>query len=138
MYKRQGIEGPDIRVSNGKEEFGTLEIECQEQNDNSLEIFVRDDGKGINPEAVLKKGIQEGVITEKQAESMNDDEKVALIFLPNFSTKNVTTEVSGRGVGMDVVKKNFEAIGANLVLNNNPGKGTEFVIRIDPNKQFAS
>ena len=62
---------------------------------------------------------------------MSENEKVSLIFLPNFSTKEITTEVSGRGVGMDVVKKNLEAIGAKLTLNNKPGYGTEFKIVID-------
>ncbi|MDC0253527.1 Hpt domain-containing protein [Bacteriovoracales bacterium] len=126
-----GIEGPDIRISKGKEEFGTLEIECNAKSEDILEICVRDDGKGVNPEAVFKKALQQNIVSEDQFDSMSDDEKVALIFLPNFSTKEVTTEVSGRGVGMDVVKKNLEAIGAELTLNNIPGKGTEFKIEID-------
>ena len=126
-----GIENPDVRLSNGKEEFGTLEIECKCEESNQLQIMVRDDGKGINPEIVVKKGLDKGFITEDQANSMTDDEKVSLIFLPNFSTKEVTTEVSGRGVGMDVVKKNFEAIGADLSMKNTPGQGTEFKIIIN-------
>ncbi|MEE2743283.1 MAG: 7TM diverse intracellular signaling domain-containing protein, partial [Bdellovibrionota bacterium] len=128
-----GIEGPDIRVSKGKEEFGTLEIECSVKSEDLLEICVRDDGKGVSPEAVLKKALQQDIVSQEQVENMTDDEKISLIFLPNFSTKEVTTEVSGRGVGMDVVKKNLEAIGAELTLNNVPGKGTEFKIAIDHN-----
>ena len=94
---------------------------------------MRDDGKGVSPEAVLKKALQQDIVSQEQVENMTDDEKISLIFLPNFSTKEVTTEVSGRGVGMDVVKKNLEAIGAELTLNNVPGKGTEFKIAIDHN-----
>ncbi len=126
-----GIEEPGIRLSKRKEEFGTLEIECIERNDDLLEICVRDDGKGVSTEAVLKKAIKQNLITEDQINEMSENEKVSLIFLPNFSTKEITTEVSGRGVGMDVVKKNLEAIGAKLTLNNKPGYGTEFKIVID-------
>jgi len=133
-----GIEAPDIRLLSGKEEFGTLEIECLEGDDHSLQIIVKDDGKGINPEAVMEKAIKEGLVTNEQAKKMSDNEKISLIFLPNFSTKKVTTEVSGRGVGMDVVKKNFEAIGAVLTLNNSPGKGTEFIIKLNNSNKLAS
>ena len=133
-----GIETPKSRLSFGKEEFGTLEIECLEKKDQSLRITIKDDGKGINPEEVVEKGIREGLITKQQSKKMSDEEKVSLIFLPNFSTKNVTTEVSGRGVGMDVVKKNLETIGGELTLNNNLGKGTEFIIELNNNKKFVS
>ena len=133
-----GIENPDTRLLSGKEEFGTLEVKCVEEKDKSLKISVKDDGKGINPEAVVQKGIKEGLITAQQAEKMSDNEKISLIFLPNFSTKKVTTEVSGRGVGMDVVKNNFDSIGAELTLNNKPGEGTEFIIVIKNNKKEAS
>ena len=126
-----GIEGPDVRMSKGKDEFGTLEIECIDKDDDTLEIWVRDDGKGISTEAVLKKALGQNLISEDLVSKMSEDEKVSLIFLPNFSTKEITTEVSGRGVGMDVVKKNLEAIGANLTLNNKPGYGTEFKIEIN-------
>tara|TARA_Y100001954_G_C15826551_1_gene612479 strand:+ start:4947 stop:8930 length:3984 start_codon:yes stop_codon:yes gene_type:complete len=133
-----GIETPKSRVLFGKEEFGTLEIECLEKKDQSLRISIRDDGKGVNPDAIVEKGIKEGLITKQQAKKMNDQEKVSLIFLPNFSTKSVTTEVSGRGVGMDVVKKNLETIGAELTLNNTPGKGTEFIIELNNNNKLVS
>ncbi len=133
-----GIEAPDSRLLAGKEEFGTLEINCLEEKDKSLKISVSDDGKGIDPEKVALKGIKEGLITNDQAKKMSDNEKISLIFLPNFSTKKVTTEVSGRGVGMDVVKKNFEAIGAELTLNNKPGFGTEFIIILSNDKKSAS
>lgn len=102
-----GIERPEIRVANGKPEEGAITLKA-ELTSSELCITVTDDGKGIDPEAIRQKALEKGLITFEQGESLSDEEAIRLMFLPGFSTNNHITRVSGRGVGMDVVKTVIE------------------------------
>ena len=124
-----GLETPEERLNTGKDEIGVLEVICL-QGQNELEILIRDDGKGINPEDVLKRAIEKGIIDEDKAKTLTDDETLALIFKPNFSTRKEVSEISGRGVGMDVVKQNLDQMEGHIKVNSEPGKGTEISLRI--------
>ena len=126
-----GIEVPSQRKENKKEEFGFIEINCFEDGDSKFNIEIKDDGKGLNKDLLVERAIDKNLVTEGDISKMNDEEKLGLIFLPNFSTKENVTEISGRGVGMDVVKKNIEQIGGSLSLESNEGKGTTFRIKLD-------
>lgn len=123
-----GIEMPQERNKLMKREEGTLILEAK--NDGG-EVFIKiiDDGRGLNKEAIIKKAIEKQIITE-EAIPQNDDEVYKLIFKPGFSTKESTSEYSGRGVGMDVVTKNIEAIGGNIQIESQSGIGTSFMIKI--------
>ncbi|MEE2742578.1 MAG: ATP-binding protein, partial [Bdellovibrionota bacterium] len=125
-----GIELPDIRVAKGKPELGTVEIECSTKESNKLRIIIRDDGGGIDADKVCAKGVEQGLITKEQAGKMSKSEKLNLIFASTLSTKEEVSEISGRGVGMDVVKKNLEEIGSKIEIQTELGKGTEFIIDI--------
>jgi two-component system chemotaxis sensor kinase CheA len=127
-----GLETPEERSQQGKTEEGTLELECFLTQDQNLSISLRDDGRGIDGEKILKKALQGGKISLSAAEKLSPQERQELIYLPSFSTKEVATDLSGRGVGMDVVKSNIETLGGRLILNSTLGKGTEFVILINP------
>jgi chemotaxis protein histidine kinase CheA len=126
-----GIESPDKRVKAGKNETGTIEIKCFSDHNQILEVSIRDDGKGIDPDYIAGKSMLMGRITEDQMNAMTRDEKINLIFQPNFTTKEKVSEISGRGVGMEVVKKNLETIGSTFHINSEEGIGTEFIIKID-------
>jgi hypothetical protein len=128
-----GIETPNIRLKNGKSEFGTIEIQCFHDDNQTFKIEIKDDGAGIDPEKICQKAIEKGIISGGDGQKMTIQEKVNLIFLPSFSTKSDVTELSGRGVGMDVVKSNLEKIGAKLHLDSIYGKGTYFLITF-PNR----
>ena len=124
-----GIEMPAEREKKGKPRVGTLQISTFHEG-GQVNIMVRDDGKGIDPEVVLKKAIENGHISADKASFLSDSEKIHLIMLPGFSTASTVTDISGRGVGMDVVKTNIEALGGQLELESNPGKGTTIRIRL--------
>ncbi|HOQ24409.1 MAG TPA: ATP-binding protein [Bacillota bacterium] len=102
-----GIERPEDRIAKGKPEEGTITLKA-ELIQSELVITVTDDGKGIDPAAIKKKALEKGLITVQQAETLSDEEAIHLIFLPGFSTNDYITRVSGRGVGMDVVKTVIE------------------------------
>jgi len=125
-----GIESPDVRVAKGKPESGTVEIECLSKDPKNLRIIIRDDGGGIDADRVCEKGVQQGLINEAQAKKMSHKEKLDLIFASTLSTKEEVSEISGRGVGMDVVKKNLEELGSKIEIQTELGKGTEFIIDI--------
>ncbi|NCN26797.1 chemotaxis protein CheA [bacterium] len=120
-----GLETPQERVAAGKPEEGLCEIKAFHEGSN-LVIQVRDDGKGINPEIIRRKAIEKGVIRENS--SMSDLEVIQLIFHAGFSTKEQVTEVSGRGVGMDVVKTNIENLSGEVNVSSQVGKGSVFKI----------
>lgn len=123
-----GIESAEDRRKLGKRAEGTLTLEAK--NDGG-EVFIKiiDDGKGLDKEAILAKAIEKQLITEESL-TMSDEEIYKLIFMPGFSTKESASEYSGRGVGMDVVTKNIEAIGGTIQIESQKGRGTTFVIKI--------
>lgn len=123
-----GIEAPEDRVAAGKSKIGTITLEAKNAGSDVL-IIVKDDGKGLNKEKILKKA-RENNLLYKNEEDMTDKEIFNLILLPGFSTKETVTEFSGRGVGMDVVTKNIEAVGGSLSVDSVAGKGTVITLKI--------
>ena len=124
-----GIETPETRSAAGKSPEGTLTLRAFHEGGQVI-IEISDDGGGINPERIRAKAIQNELLTEAQAETMNDRELTSLILLPGFSTAEKVTNVSGRGVGMDVVKTNIERIGGTLDIQSEMGIGTTLRIKI--------
>lgn len=123
-----GVETPEERSENGKPETGHVKLSARYEG-NEILIIVEDDGKGINKEAVLNKAIEKGLITT-DPEKLSDKEIYLLVFEPGFSTAKEVTDISGRGVGMDVVKKNLEKLRGAIDVESNPGKGSVFTLRI--------
>lgn len=123
-----GIESVQERQEQGKDKAGTVTLEAKNVGSDVL-IIVRDDGKGLNKEKILKKARENDLIT-KNEEDMTDKEIYSLILLPGFSTKEKVTEFSGRGVGMDVVSRNIEAVGGTLSVDSITGKGTTITLKI--------
>ncbi len=124
-----GIEAPDVRAAAGKSKAGRIEIRSYHEG-GQVVIEVIDDGKGLSREALIKKGIERGLITSGQASSMSEKEVFSLIFAPGFSTAATITNVSGRGVGMDVVRTNIERIGGTVELASVFGRGTTIKLKI--------
>ena len=123
-----GLESKADRLANGKEQTGTVTLEAKNAGGDVL-IIIKDDGKGIDKEKVLQKAMDRGLLT-KAPEEMLDKEIYNLIFLPGFSTKENVSEFSGRGVGMDVVIKNIEAVGGSIGMESVKGKGTIITLKI--------
>lgn len=124
-----GIEAPDIRVHAGKSRNGTINIHSYHEG-GQVVIEIKDDGKGLNKDILLKKAIEKSIITQSQAAVMGEKEIFNLIFAPGFSTAAQITNVSGRGVGMDVVRTNVEKIGGSVELLSVLGKGTTTKLKI--------
>ncbi len=124
-----GIEPPDVRIANGKDPEGILRLRAYQESSHVI-IEVSDDGAGISVERVRAKAIERGLITIERAAQLAERELFQLIFLPGFSTAEAITNVSGRGVGMDVVRTNVEKIGGKVELDSKPGKGTILRLRI--------
>ncbi|MCL8027650.1 chemotaxis protein CheA [Nocardioides bruguierae] len=124
-----GIEGPETRAAAGKTEKGTLTLRAFHEG-GQVNLEISDDGKGIDPAALKAKAIGKGLVTEEKAARMTDHEAVQLIFLPGFSTAAAVTNVSGRGVGMDVVRTNIEKIGGTIDIVTAHGEGTTVRVRI--------
>ncbi|MDU7475823.1 MAG: chemotaxis protein CheA [Paenibacillus macerans] len=123
-----GIETPEERLAAGKEESATLTLEAKNVG-NEVFIIVRDDGRGLNKAKILQRARERQMLFKDESE-MSDREIYNLIFLPGFSTKEVITEYSGRGVGMDVVMRNIESVGGNVSVDSAAGEGTTITIRI--------
>ena len=124
-----GIELPEDRVKVGKNRAGRLILRAFHEG-GQVNIEISDDGAGLNSERIRKKALERGVITSEQAARMTEREIFNLIFLPGFSTAEKVTNVSGRGVGMDVVKTNVERIGGNVDVQSTPGQGTTVRVKI--------
>jgi two-component system, chemotaxis family, sensor kinase CheA len=124
-----GIEPPEVRAAAGKNPEGTLRLRAYQEGSHVL-IEISDDGAGIAVERIRKKAIERGLITAERAEQQSERELLQLIFVPGFSTAAAVTNVSGRGVGMDVVRTNVEKIGGKVELDSRPGKGTTLRLRI--------
>lgn len=124
-----GLESTEERVARGKNPVGSIFLDAY-QDGNNVVIEVKDDGNGIDVEAVKKKAIERGTITPEQGETMSSKEIIDLLFLPSFSTAKVVSDVSGRGVGLDVVKSKIEALGGDVSVKTKLGEGSTFSIRL--------
>ena len=124
-----GLESAEVRAQRGKPEVGTVKLDAY-QDGNNVIIEVSDDGNGIDVEAVRNKALEKGSITQEQADAMTDKEVIDLLFKPSFSTAKKVTDVSGRGVGLDVVKSKVEALGGDIEVKTQLGEGSTFVIRL--------
>ncbi|NVJ53384.1 MAG: chemotaxis protein CheA [Campylobacteraceae bacterium] len=124
-----GLETPDVRVANGKEEVGTIAISAEQANGQMI-ITIDDDGKGIDGDRVALKALEQGQIDENQYNTMNNNEKAMLVFGAGVSTADKITDISGRGVGMDVVKTNIQKLGGAIKLDTTPGTGTTITIML--------
>ncbi len=122
-----GIETPDLRRQCGKPMQGVVRLHAFHQG-GSVFIEVEDDGKGLDKERILHKAVEAGLA--KEGERLTDEQVTALIFRPGFSTAEQVTDVSGRGVGMDVVRKNMEALGGQVSIKTHPGRGSKFTIKL--------
>jgi two-component system chemotaxis sensor kinase CheA len=124
-----GLETPEERVAAGKDETGIIEISAEQANGQMI-ITIKDDGKGINADLVAKKSLDNGIIDENQLATMTDNEKAMLIFGAGVSTAEAITDISGRGVGMDVVKTNINKLGGVIKLDTGLGIGTTITIML--------
>lgn len=124
-----GLESNSERRRLGKPEVGSIFLDAY-QDGNNVIIEVRDDGAGIDVQKVRRKALEKGAITEKQAETMTDKEYIDLLFQPSFSTADKITDVSGRGVGLDVVKTKIEALGGSISAKSVSGEGSTFTIQL--------
>jgi len=124
-----GIEIPEVRVAAGKDETGTIKLKAYNEG-NQIVIQIDDDGKGLDAEMLKAKSVEKGLITLSEADSMSDKEAFGLIFKPGFSTAATVTNVSGRGVGMDVVKTNIEKVNGMIDIESEVGVGTTMKLKI--------
>ena len=124
-----GLESPEDRKVAGKDEMGTLLLRAYHEG-GQVNIEISDDGGGIDPTRILQKAMKRGLITTEQSSRMSDREILNLIFMPGFSTAEKVTNISGRGVGMDVVRSNIEKIGGTVDISSSVGMGTMLKIKI--------
>ena len=124
-----GLESAEIREARGKDPVGSIWLNAY-QDGNNVVIEVKDDGNGIDVESVKNKAIEKGTITPEQGEVMTDKEIIDLLFKPSFSTAKAVTDVSGRGVGLDVVKTKIESLGGDIEVKTKLGEGSTFIIRL--------
>ena len=122
-----GLEGPEERIANGKSERGTIRLHAYHDGGNIC-ISVEDDGRGLNRDKIVKKAIERGIIAD--GATMRDEDIYQLIFHAGFSTADQVTDVSGRGVGMDVVKRNIEGLGGSVDIESYPGKGSKLTLKL--------
>lgn len=124
-----GLESNEVRRQNGKNPVGSIFLDAY-QDGNNVVIEVRDDGGGIDAERIRRKAIEKGSVTAEQALQMTDKDFIDILFLPSFSTAETVTDVSGRGVGLDVVKTKIEALGGEIEAKTKLGEGSNFIIRL--------
>lgn len=124
-----GLESAEVRKQRGKPEKGAIYLNAFQEGNNVI-IEVSDDGNGIDTEGVKEKAIERGVITPEQAEVMTKKEIIDLLFMPSFSMAKKITDISGRGVGLDVVRSNIEALGGDVEVESTLGEGSKFTVRL--------
>ncbi|MGO0061702.1 chemotaxis protein CheW [Brevibacillus fluminis] len=124
-----GVEWPEERKKAGKPEEGSVQLKAYHSG-NHVFIEVKDDGKGINKERVLKKAIEKGIVNQTNADSLSDKQIYELLFASGLSTAEQISDISGRGVGLDVVKTKIESLGGSVSVDSNPGQGTTFLIQL--------
>ena len=124
-----GIEQPSARLAHGKREIGLLAIAAR-QSGNTISIAISDDGRGLDEDRIAAKAIATGLITASERQTMSRDKILNLIFEPGFSTAETVSNVSGRGVGLDVVRQNLEKVGGSIKVTSVPGQGTLFSLQI--------
>ena len=124
-----GLEHPDDREAKGKPRIGEVGLIARHEGNNVV-IMVTDDGKGIDADVIRRKAVEKGMISEDEANSLDDADAVRLIFLPGFSTAEVVTDVSGRGVGMDVVRSKIETLGGHVDVETKIDEGSVFKIKL--------
>ncbi len=124
-----GVEPPEARTNLGKNKKGLIRISARRER-NSVLIEVSDDGRGIDVSKVRKKALEKNIMTEEKVKSLTDEEAISLIALPGFSTVDKADKMSGRGVGVDVVKTKVESFGGTFKIENFPGEGTKFTLKL--------
>ena len=124
-----GLESTELRIQRGKPETGTIFLNAYQEGNNVV-IKVGDDGNGIDTEAVKAKAIERGIVTAEQIENMSQKEIVNFLFMPSFSMAKKITDISGRGVGLDVLKSGIEQLGGDVEVTTELGKGTTFTVRL--------
>ncbi|NLN41708.1 MAG: chemotaxis protein CheA [Clostridiales bacterium] len=124
-----GIELPEERIKTGKDPEGTVDLIAYHDGNNVV-IEVKDDGRGINYQSIVDSAISKGLITEDKASQLGEKDIIDLMFQPGFSTAESVSDISGRGVGMDVVKTKIEAMGGLIEVETELGKGTRFIVRL--------
>jgi two-component system chemotaxis sensor kinase CheA len=124
-----GVESTADRRAAGKPEKSQVRLEARQEGDHII-LLVSDDGRGMNPERLRAKALEKGIITDEEANTMDDRQSFNLVMLPGFSTKDVASDVSGRGVGMDVVKTNIQKLNGSIDIKSVMGKGSTFVISL--------
>ncbi len=129
-----GIEAPEIRRDSGKPETGIIEIRAYHQGSQTI-IEVRDDGQGLNLEKIRKKGVELGLIPDSGNQNgygyyQNNDELLELLFSPGFSTAGKVSEISGRGIGLDIVQTQLESLNGSITVHSSPNQGTSFVLKL--------
>ncbi len=124
-----GIEKAEDRKAKGKNEEGELRIKSSSESDNVI-LEIIDDGAGINPQKIKDKALSKGIVSSQEIDHMSQEEVLMLIFRPGFSTNDEVNDISGRGVGMDVVKQSLDSIGGTIQMESEIGKGTKFILNL--------
>jgi two-component system chemotaxis sensor kinase CheA len=124
-----GLETPNVRESHGKPRKGTIRLEAGQEGDQIV-ISITDDGAGIDPERVLRKAVEKGLVTAERGQQLTKRDVLDFIFLPGFSTVEKVSDLSGRGVGMDVVRSNLKRMNGSIQLESNVGKGTTVLLQL--------
>ena len=124
-----GVESAEERLAAGKPAKSVVRLEARQEGDHIV-LMIADDGRGMSPERIRAKAIEKGIIKEEEANTLDDRQSLNLIFLPGFSTMEQASSVSGRGVGMDVVKTNIQKLNGSVEIRSEPGKGSVFLISL--------
>lgn len=124
-----GVENPEVRAGAKKPETGIITLRAKHEGDSVI-VEIEDDGKGIDPAIIRMKAVEKGIITQDRADSMSDEEAINMIFLPGFSTAQKVTDISGRGVGMDVVRSNVRKLNGSVDVRSVVGRGSIFTLKL--------